>query len=118
MFAGCTDHRNTIAGDRHAHFSHVSHAALAHGHVTSQTFTNSLVYAAGTHPDEVRRVMSHLVHRVMGHMTVHRPVARIVRNEFNGPRFAYRDQNRVTWRLRWFWDRKAIHLDDLPVISV
>ena len=36
--------------------------------------------------DHIRHCMSHLIHRVMGHMAVQQPVARIVRNEFNSAR--------------------------------
>src|ERR1700731_168092 len=36
VFTWRADHRNTVARHRHAHFAHVSHAALAHRHITRE----------------------------------------------------------------------------------
>ena len=104
VFAWRADHRDTVARDLHAHFAHVGHAALAHCHITAEKCAYSFVEVAWAYPDKIRRVMPHLVHCVVGHMAVHRPVAGIVRNKFHGSGLTDRHQDCVPGLLRCLWD--------------
>src|SRR5271157_925495 len=99
MFAWRAQHRNTVARAWHSHFAHVGHPVLAHCHVTGEKRAYSSSEIAWTYSDEIRCVMPHLIHGVMGHMAMHRPIAGIVGNKFDRSRLTDRDQDRVPWLL-------------------
>ena len=89
------EHGDAVGRNRHSHLAHVAHAGVAHGHVAGQQRADALAQAAGLDADHVREVVAHLVHHVMGHVAVHRPVAGVVGDELNHARAADGNQHGV-----------------------
>ena len=71
-----------------------------------------------TDADHVRKFMTHLIHRVMRHMTMHEPVAGIVRQKFDGSRLSDANENSCFGPLRRLRYRTAIGLRNLKGVSV
>src|SRR5712672_1506045 len=94
VFALHADYWQTVARNLHTHVTHPRHAALAHGHVTAEKCVYSLVEVTCSYPHQIGCLMPYLIHGVMAHVTVHRPIAWIVRDEFNGSGLTHSDQNR------------------------
>ena len=63
---------------------------LAHRHVAGQERAHLLVQVARLHADHVGELVAHLVHDVVGHVAVQRPIAGRIGDELDGARAARR----------------------------
>ena len=96
----------------------LGHAVVAHGHVAGQQTLHLCVQIARLDADHVRELVPHLVHHVMGHVAMHRPVAGLVGDELDGPRLPNGDQHGRLELLRRLGDLSAVGLRHAKLIAV
>ena len=84
----------------------LAHAVLAHRHVARQQLAEPCGSTCGLHADHVRGAVAHLVHHVMGHVAVHRPVAGLVGDELDRARAADGHEHRRLGVLRRLRERR------------
>src|SRR5215831_17349526 len=75
------------------HLGHFAHTGRSHRHEVRNERLDRSLHSGGVGTDHVWKRMPHLIHCVMGHMTMERPVARIVSDKVNGSRLAHRNEN-------------------------
>jgi hypothetical protein len=111
-------HGNTVVRHWHAHACHVAHTGLAHRHIRGQEALDLCIEIPRLHPNHIGNVMAHLIHGVVSHMAVQRPVSWGVGDELEGARAADLHQNGCLYLLGRRRDGSAIRLRDGELIPV
>ncbi len=116
-----TEHGDRIGRVGHSHIGHarhVGHAVLTHGHVHGQNGLDDRAQRSGIDANHVGAVMAHLVHDVVGHMAVERPIAGGRGDKFDGAGGSDRNEDGGLRNLRGAGDTAAIHVGDDKVGAV
>src|SRR5207249_4981314 len=111
-------HRDTVFRHGHAHPGHLAHTGVAHRHVRGQEAADLLVEVPRLYPDHVGNVVAHLVHNVVGHVAVQRPVPWLVGHELEGPRAADLHQDGRLYLLGRRRDLPTVSLRDFELIPM
>src|SRR5665213_213847 len=105
--------------DHHfAHFGHVAHPVVSHGHVTGDQPAHLLIQAGNVHSDHIRILVAHGIHGVMVLVAMECPVAGIVGYEFDGAGGAGRDIHRGLRPPGGFWNWASVRLHYPPAVAV
>ena len=96
----------------------LAHAVLPHRHIGGQELADGAINGARIDAEQIGKAVAHLVHDMMGHMTMHGPVAGIVSHKFDRARGTGRHQNRGVGVLGRLGNFAAIGLGDAEGIAV